>query len=333
MFDSQTAILIIIDSQEERERVIGCLEEDVASNYKIMEAASAHEGVHRYRMDKPDCVLINDRLPDADCLEILSELTWSLEGEPVLVPAVVLLEKGNEALALFALKQGGQDYLYKKNMNMESLRHVVSNSILKVMMQTELDRQRSELEARNVELDSLVRELEEARKILHRQASHDPLTGLFNRRRIMEELDEQFSSALRHGYPLSLCICDIDHFKTVNDTYGHLVGDAILDRFGKLARDCLRTVDMVGRYGGDEFVIVLPQTTPEKALAGIERVRRLLDDTEFKSDDGTVFRVTATFGIAGLNSPDISTTRQLFELADEALYEAKKAGRNTVRTR
>lgn len=277
-------------------------------------------------------MFVDDRLPDADCLEVLQELTWSIDGNQILVPAIVLLEKGNEALALFALKQGAQDYLYKKNMNMETLRHVVSNSILKVMMQTELDRQRQELENRNVELDKLVRELEEARKVLHQQATHDPLTGLFNRRRIMEELDHQFEGARRHGFPLSLCVCDIDKFKIVNDTYGHLVGDAVLERFGQIATDILRTVDVIGRYGGDEFVIVMPHTTPKKAVTGVERLRAALESYEFRADDATIFKVTSTFGIGGL-TPELESTQDLFELADTALYEAKEAGRNAVRFR
>lgn len=331
MFETQTKVLLILADDDVRAAVAGFLSEDVASNYQVVEAGSAHEGIHLFRVEKPDCVFVDDRLPDADCLEVLQELTWSIGGTQILVPAVVLLEKGNEALALFALKQGAQDYLYKKNMNMETLRHVVSNSILKVMMQTELDRQRQELENRNVELDKLVRELEEARKVLHQQATHDPLTGLFNRRRIMEELEQQFEASRRHGFPLSLCVCDIDKFKIVNDTYGHLVGDNILEHFGQLAQDILRTVDVVGRFGGDEFVIVMPHTTPQKAVTGVERLRAALEAREFRADDGTVFRVTSTFGIAGLTTEHASIN-ELFETADTALYEAKKAGRNSVRS-
>ena len=161
---------------------------------------------------------------------------------------------------------------------------------------------------------------------LAHQASYDALTGLVNRRCLLERLESELAVAHRRGAPLSVCLCDVDKFKGVNDTYGHAAGDEILSSFGQLLVDGTRRGDVSGRLGGDEFCILLPQTTANEGLICIERIRERLESMAFGMKTGSPYTVTATFGIAQLH-PGMSGA-ELMEAADKALYEAKERGRN-----
>ena len=168
-----------------------------------------------------------------------------------------------------------------------------------------------------------------AEESFRRRAIHDPLTGVFSRRHFMERLQLEIRSARRYGYPVSLCLCDIDHFKHVNDTFGHRVGDRVLARFGRLMKNLLRTENIVGRYGGDEFCIVFPHTDAQNASISLERLRSHFEKVVFEMEDRGTFSLTATFGVADL-SPEEKNGKNLLELADRALYYAKNKGRNRI---
>jgi diguanylate cyclase (GGDEF)-like protein/PAS domain S-box-containing protein len=159
-------------------------------------------------------------------------------------------------------------------------------------------------------------------------ASHDALTGLYNRAQFEEELSKEVRSAARYQYPLSLCICDLDGFKGINDTYGHATGDAVLVAFAGLVREVFRESDVSGRLGGDEFVIMFAHTQAVEAASAVGRLRRKLEGMALTADDGCDFRATATFGFADFG--DAMDPAALIALADEALYEAKRAGRNKI---
>ena len=164
------------------------------------------------------------------------------------------------------------------------------------------------------------------------QAVTDELTGLPNNRAFRETIDREASRAERFGHELSLIILDVDNFKAVNDTYGHLQGDEVLRLIGKLLLEEPRAVDEPARYGGEEFVVALPETGTEGAVEIAERIRERLETSEIPLLDGNgVLKVTASFGTATVPL-SASTVRQLFSAADEALYEAKRAGKNRVVT-
>jgi diguanylate cyclase (GGDEF)-like protein/PAS domain S-box-containing protein len=166
-----------------------------------------------------------------------------------------------------------------------------------------------------------------AEEQLRLDAIHDPLTGLYNRRQLLLELDRELASARRHGYPLSFGFCDVDHFKQVNDAHGHPSGDRVLRTVAEALRRHLRVGDIAGRYGGDEFCVIFPHTQASRAVLVTERIRRSLEATTFSRPEGQHFRVSATFGVADLaeGQTDAAT---LIEHADSALYKAKKLGRN-----
>lgn len=159
---------------------------------------------------------------------------------------------------------------------------------------------------------------------------HDFLTDLYNRRYFMEAGKKEIERVNRYEEPLSLMMVDIDHFKKVNDTYGHIAGDSILKRLGVILKESVRDVDIVGRLGGEEFGIILPETTLNDAKQVAERVREDIDDSTFEFKQSNI-SITVSIGIATYNKNNPNIDNMLHK-ADDALYEAKNRGRNCVVT-
>ena len=158
----------------------------------------------------------------------------------------------------------------------------------------------------------------------------DDLTGLFNAKHFHKLLDYEFERARRYGTPLSLVFLDLDHFKNVNDTHGHLVGSRLLTEFGQLIKRTIRSTDLAARYGGDEFVIIVPNTPTAGTFTLIEKLRSLIHQFPFHSDSGERVKVTASFGIA-CYSDNVESKQRLIELADKAMYEVKQGGRDGIK--
>jgi diguanylate cyclase (GGDEF)-like protein len=177
------------------------------------------------------------------------------------------------------------------------------------------------------------RELHEATESLRYMANTDGLTGLANRRRFEERLGEEVERAHRYGRPLSLVLLDLDHFKTVNDTWGHPVGDRVLTGTADVLRSVLREMDVAGRVGGEELAVLLPETDQSGAEALAERLRRQIRAFEHRSGYDRAFHVTASLGIACLARGAAADAETLFSTADRALYEAKGGGRDRVVTK
>ena len=164
---------------------------------------------------------------------------------------------------------------------------------------------------------------------LQRLAILDPLTGIYNRRFGLGRLHEEFGRSVRTGTLLGVLMFDIDHFKVVNDTYGHLVGDRILKSICVIARSSLREGDVLLRYGGEEFVIVLPAASSEDLRIVSERLRKTVEDSVLSDGEKTV-RVTVSIGGAAYPNQNVENENTLLRLSDEALYRAKTSGRNRV---
>jgi len=179
--------------------------------------------------------------------------------------------------------------------------------------------------------DALEREkmelLHESVRMRH-HAEHDGLTGLWNHRVIVERLAEEMNRSLRDGTPLSVILADVDHFKKVNDSHGHLAGDLVLKEIGKELTRGLRPYDCVGRYGGEEFLLILPNCDMESALIRAEQLRTAVQSARI-ADGGTLLQVTASFGVASL-FPSHNETDAVIRAVDTALYRAKSSGRNCV---
>lgn len=216
---------------------------------------------------------------------------------------------------------GAVDYL------MKPFEPVILRSKVKVFQ--ELYQQRKVIERFYSNLEQIVEErtaeLKEANETISRLAATDELTELYNRRYFNERLHSALSSVRRHEYPLSMIMVDLDHFKVVNDTFGHSEGDLILKAFADLLREMIRAEDVAARWGGEEFIIILPHTGSDAASALAERIRIAFEQ---HVTSATPIALSASFGVAQLRESDDADS--LIRRTDAALYRAKHEGRNRV---
>ena len=211
-------------------------------------------------------------------------------------------------------------------------REVVREIASLVRFASDRDGRVRELNERLAALESANLDLLVKNSALSEISARDSLTGLYNRWYVMEKIDSEMNRSLRHGSPVSLIMMDIDHFKRVNDSFGHSAGDRVLRSVGQVLRDSCRVYDVAGRYGGEEFCIVLPETKVGNTTVVAERIRERLAASRFDVGEESVV-VTASIGIAGIESieaEDGLSPLSLIDRADQALYSAKHHGRNRV---
>lgn len=181
---------------------------------------------------------------------------------------------------------------------------------------------------------AIERDLTEHKKLqfaLEDMARTDGLTGLANRQALLERANGEFSRARRYSRSLSVIMIDIDHFKSINDQYGHAAGDQVLRQLGQQFQSRLRDSDLMGRIGGEEFALLLPDTPKDNALYVAERMREQLNETSIALDNGITLNITASFGVAAMNDDDADFNAVLHR-ADVAMYDAKHGGRNQVKS-
>jgi two-component system cell cycle response regulator len=189
-----------------------------------------------------------------------------------------------------------------------------------------------EMQARLLVADRIIRFQEElfaAREVLRNQASHDYLTRLLNRGGIMEALEQEFSRSSRTGEPFSVILADVDHFKKINDRFGHLSGDEVLFEAANRIRSCVRSYDSVGRYGGEEFLIIVPGCDESLAFQVAEKIRQMICQIPFSLHQGPL-AVTLSLGVCTRRAE--GSSEALLLAADSALYQAKESGRNCTKT-
>jgi diguanylate cyclase (GGDEF)-like protein len=215
---------------------------------------------------------------------------------------------------------------YSRDLREELVRQIDS-SVRNLMLAERLTRVSHELTLVNSEKENRNAELNAVMEQLNNLVTFDQLTGAYSRRYFMEELERQVALHERHGAPVSLIMMDLDHFKSINDSYGHGVGDRALREAALNAKAELREGDMLGRVGGEEFLILLPMTTLDAAANLAERLRVALAAVSLV-EGMQIIRIPASFGVAELRDNEDATS--WFQRADEGLYRAKAAGRNRV---
>ena len=189
-----------------------------------------------------------------------------------------------------------------------------------------------ELEQRMLSLQRENLDLVVKNRVLCEVSTRDTLTGLYNRWYVIEKIDSEINRSVRHGSPVSVLMIDIDHFKRINDSFGHAAGDQVLQSVGRLLRESCRVYDIAGRYGGEEFCVVLPETKIGNTGVVAERIRTRLEQTPLSDGDTSVI-VTASIGAAGVEcapNEGVLSPSALLDRADRALYSAKNRGRNRV---
>jgi diguanylate cyclase (GGDEF)-like protein len=292
-----TAPLILVgdNSQVVREVLRWHLE---SHGYEVLEAGDGAESVALARQMKPAAILLSVELPVLNGYEALTRL----KADPELreTPVVFITAHAETDDVVEGLRLGAHDYLRKPFEPAEVIARVSAAVRVKELQDV--------LRTRNAELDHIARS--------------DPLTGLANRRHLDEQLAVHAASAARHNHELSVAVIDIDNFKSVNDTYGHNAGDTVLREVARRLAETARVEDVVGRWGGEEFIVILPHCSVDDAAIVSERIRQAVGATPIQAEDGISIYVTVSVGCAG------GGVDRVIERADAALYAAKKGGRN-----
>ena len=270
--------------------------------YRVVEAIDGLAALSQCREDPPDVVLLDIEMPGLDGYEVLSELKGDVQLKDI--PVVFLTSRAGMDDVVAGLRGGAHDYLKKPFETPQLLARVGSAVHVKKLQ--------DQLQERNAELDRLSRT--------------DALTGLHNRRHLDVELARLHRDSLRHQDPLSVLLLDLDHFKQINDTYGHAAGDDVLRAFAERLRSELRAGDVGGRWGGEEFLVILPRTDLDGARAIAERIRTVTA-AEHVSSGTLSIPVTVSVGCALGPGTSIEAVVQV---ADTCLYEAKVMGRNRI---
>ncbi|MBL7134320.1 MAG: diguanylate cyclase [Phycisphaerae bacterium] len=271
-----------------------------------------------------DVVLQAYDLPDVDGLKLLEQILARAD-----LPVIFVTGEKIATTAAKAIKHGAQDYVVRLGDYLFALPVVIDKSIRQHEIKKENDRLQQELKTMLSELRVKNVQLEESLDKLKTMATTDHLTGLANRRRFGEILQRYFSQAKRYGFDLTCCMGDLDNYKHLNDTFGHQIGDDILVLAADVIRESLRGSDVAARYGGDEFVILVPHTPVERALAVGERIRGQLV-ARSSNYRNLVNPVTISMGIASLRSDNPPSADALVAMADRALYTAKGIGRDCI---
>lgn len=294
--------ILIVDEQE---RVIERIAKALDGVGDLSFMAGGDDAAERARKKNFDLIIVSLTMRDTDGLRVCSKLRSFEETRHV--PILVMVDDGNTKLLVRALEMGVNDYVVRPVDKQEFLARV----------KTQLKRKR------------FADKLWENFHLSMQLASTDAVTGLYNRHYLTSHMDTRLQAAQKQGKDLSVLMMDIDHFKTVNDTYGHAVGDLVLKEFAARIERNIRGVDLAARYGGEEFVVMMPETPTDWAIMIGNRLREEVSDNafDFELKEGAI-KITVSIGVA--TSKVGQTPGQLLEAADRALYEAKASGRNKV---
>lgn len=299
----KSAILIIDDSKLVRQQVIDILRGKSLFKF-FYEAGDGIEGFKAALNRQVDLILCDVEMPGMDGFKFLRMMNSREELQDI--PVIMLTGREDSETKVRGLEQGASDYVTKPFDPAEMIARV------KVQLK----------------IKSLQDKLKQSNQMLLELSHTDPLTGLNNRRFMMEGLRKEFERSERKNAPLSMIMIDIDHFKTINDNYGHQKGDAVLRDLARLLKKHLREYDTAARYGGEEFALILPETGMPEAGQVAERLRQATEELIF--EDVNDLRMTASFGIASTQAETVQSVDDLIREADYALYNAKRGGRNRV---
>ncbi|MEE8379675.1 MAG: diguanylate cyclase [Gammaproteobacteria bacterium] len=303
-WQSVLKILVCDDDKADRKLVRAYLQQINDREVILLEAEKREEIQNALDRGRIDVVFMDIRMPEKSGMEWLEDIV-----KKRMAPVVMLTGFGSEEIAVQALQQGAISYLSKSGLSKEKLVETIDDAI---------ERWRGLVISRANQ------------EQLERLVNIDSLTGLLNRRAILNRLHEHITNARRYEDNLSVLMLDIDHFKRINDKYGHITGDDVLEKVASLFQRTIRDTDTAGRYGGEEFLITLPKADLSSALIVAERIRKNIKATKMKDLTGNVFSITVSQGLATYKPGD--DVHSLISRADNLLYQAKRNGRNRIET-
>jgi len=300
-------ILLVEDNEAQAETTKEALEKN---GYKVLWVKNGASAIKAAKTTLPDVILLDRLLPDLSGEEVCRWLKFNVDTKGI--PIIMLTVKSSIEDKVSGIEAGADDYLPKPYNEIELNAKIYASLRTKVLQ--------DELRLKNRQLRELLTKVEAL-------AITDSLTSLFNRRHLENVLEAEWKKSQRYGHPLTCLLIDIDHFKSVNDTYGHKAGDSVLSEISRILENCLREVDTIARWGGEEFVAVLPNTDLDNGMKAASRVLEKISHHTFGPLPNR--RITVSIGLAS-TATSIGTASDLITMADCALYEAKKNGRNRV---
>ncbi len=296
MAKRQRVVLLVEDSKSQRALVASHL---ARLGYSVQESADGGEAIEQISEQQPEVVLLAWELPGRSGLEVLTSLQTKPETRDL--PVLIVTAHSDPERIRAALDAGAVDFLRKP--------------------------------VEPIELDARIRSalrINDLQHTLRHLASKDPLTGLLNRRAFDEIFARELDRSRRYCHDVSICLVDIDHFKSFNDTYGHDVGDEVLVAISKAFKASVRASDFVARWGGEEFVLLLTETDGEGAHLMVDRLRKRVADSSLLASRPDI-KVTFSGGLVSVSGPHTSLDLDaILKTADDALYRAKEAGRNRI---
>lgn len=252
-----------------------------------------------------DLAMFDLMLPDGDSLELLE----FVRAQGIDMPIVIITGYGNEKIASSCIHAGAHEYLAKGTLSMDEISHGINNAIERHNIQ-------------KVARQSITKMAELSTK--------DELTGLYNRRYMNERIEQDVEYANRYDHNFACLLLDLDHFKQINDIHGHVFGDFVLKEFARRLKNAVRKTDLTFRYGGEEFMVLLPEIEVRDAMGIAENIRSACQSEQFIFQD-TQLTVTVSIGVASMKECESGNSRDIIAFADKALYKAKADGRNCVR--
>jgi diguanylate cyclase (GGDEF)-like protein len=304
---ARAKILYVEDDKLQAKITIEYLDKE---GYDIIHVEDGKSAIKAAKTRPVDIIILDLVLPDMDGNKVSRWL--KLDQDTKSIPIIMLTAKGTTMDKVTGLKAGADDYLSKPYNEIE-LNARISASLRTKALQDELKEKN--------------RLLEEVLEQLETLSVTDPLTEIYNRRYFWNVLEKEFAKSVRFETPIACLLIDVDHFKSINDEYGHSVGDYVLKEIAKIIKNCLRKVDTAARWGGEEFIVLLPETDKEHALNAASRILSEISGYAFK---GIRQKITVSIGIASIPGPAIDTPEKFIEISDSALYTAKANGRNRI---
>ena len=302
--DSRPANILIVDDVDDNLAILGDLLR--FDGYVVESAKSGELALKQVQESPPDLILLDILMPGMDGYEVCTQLKADENTSDI--PVIFVSSMTDIDSKVKGFKVGGVDYINKPFQHAEIL--------VRVNTHITMVRMRKHLEEQNAELERL--------------ANTDYLTNLYNRRRFFHAAEDEFDEVLQSEKVISITLMDLDYFKKINDTYGHLVGDRVLIHVAQLIRTHCRVSDVAARYGGEEFIILHPSTDRKNAFVVAERVRKVVEVTPYSYEKNEI-GVTISAGVVDTHvGRGFSRIDDVLGLADKALYRAKEAGRNQV---
>jgi two-component system, cell cycle response regulator len=300
----ETALILVVDDNPDNLEIISTRLR--FRGYEVSLAERGEEAIAKVHEEAPDLILLDIMMPDMDGYEVARRIR--AESDLPYIPIIVVTARDSTEDKVTGLDAGADDYLTKP-INFPELEARV-RSMLRIK------RLQDQLEEKNRELEQL--------------SISDGLTGLYNHRHLHEILAEEYERSRRTEEPMSVVMFDLDRFKDVNDTHGHQAGDQVLQELAAILRECAREIDKLGRYGGEEFMVILPDSDAEAGAVFAERVRQLVEGQRFEIQADEPLHMTVSAGVASYPDQGADNPRRLVHQADLALYSAKHSGRNQV---